>query len=26
VIGDAPATKLTFRANEGNIHISEVIW
>src|SRR5438105_741188 len=26
VIGDAPATKLSFRANEGNIHISEVIW
>src|SRR5437762_9279586 len=26
VIGDAPATKLTFRAGEGNIHISEVIW
>ena len=25
-IGDAPATKLTFRAGEGNIHISEVIW
>ena len=26
VIGDAPATKLNFRAGEGNIHISEVIW
>jgi hypothetical protein len=26
VIGDAPATKLSFRAREGNIHISEVIW
>jgi hypothetical protein len=26
VIGDAPATRLTFRAGEGNIHISEVIW
>ncbi len=26
VIGDAPATELTFRAGEGNIHISEVIW
>src|SRR5437667_3765038 len=26
VIGDTPATKLTFRAGEGNIHISEVIW
>ncbi len=26
VIGDAPATTLSFRANEGNIHISEVIW
>jgi hypothetical protein len=26
VIGDAPATKLTFRAGEGNIHVSEVIW
>src|SRR5438270_7549337 len=26
VIGDAPETKLTFRAGEGNIHISEVIW
>jgi hypothetical protein len=26
VIGDAPATNLSFRANEGNIHISEVIW
>src|SRR6478609_3322429 len=26
VIGDAPATKLTFRAGDGNIHISEVIW
>ena len=26
VIGDAPATKLSFRADEGNIHISEVIW
>src|SRR6266513_4681666 len=25
-IGDAPTTKLTFRASEGNIHISEVIW
>src|SRR5256714_10541917 len=25
-IGDAPATKLTFRAAEGNIHVSEVIW
>ena len=26
VIGDAPATKLTFGAGEGNIHISEEIW
>ena len=26
VIGDAPTTKLNFRASEGNIHISEVIW
>jgi hypothetical protein len=26
VIGDSPAFKLTFRAGEGNIHISEVIW
>ena len=26
VIGDAPATRLTFGAGEGNIHISEVIW
>jgi hypothetical protein len=26
VIGDAPAAKLSFRASEGNIHISEVIW
>jgi hypothetical protein len=26
VIGDAPAIKLTFRAGEGNIHVSEVIW
>ena len=26
VIGAAPATKLSFRAREGNIHISEVIW
>src|SRR6266567_2225512 len=26
VIGAAPATKLSFRASEGNIHISEVIW
>jgi len=26
VIGDAPATKLTFRAGDGNIHVSEVIW
>jgi hypothetical protein len=26
VIGDAPATKLSFRASEGNIHISELIW
>ena len=26
VIGDAPATKLNFRADDGNIHISEVIW
>ena len=26
VIGDAPATKLTFGAGEGNIHVSEVIW
>src|SRR5438067_7233309 len=26
VIGDAPATKLTFRAGEGKIHVSEVIW
>jgi len=26
VIGDAPATKLNVRADDGNIHISEVIW
>ena len=26
VIGDGPATKLIFRAGEGNIHVSEVIW
>jgi hypothetical protein len=26
VIGDGPATELTFRAGEGNIHVSEVIW
>ena len=26
VIGDGPATRLTFRAGEGNIHVSEVIW
>src|SRR5438552_8791941 len=26
VIGDAPATELTFRAGEGNIHMSEVMW
>lgn len=26
VIGDVPAIKLSFRAGEGNIHISEVIW
>src|SRR5438094_3300513 len=26
VIGDAPATTLSLRANEGNIHISAVIW
>ena len=26
VIGDAPAAKLNFRADDGNIHISEVIW
>ena len=26
VIGDAPATRLTFRAGDGNIHVSEVIW
>jgi hypothetical protein len=26
VIGDAPATKLNFRADSGNIHISRVIW
>jgi hypothetical protein len=26
IIGDAPATKLNFRADDGNIHISEVIW
>ena len=26
VIGDAPATKLNLRADDGNIHISEVIW
>ena len=26
VIGEAPATKLSFRAGDGNIHISEVIW
>lgn len=26
VIGEVPATKLNFRASEGNIHISEVIW
>jgi hypothetical protein len=26
VIGDAPGTKLSFRAGDGSIHISEVIW
>jgi hypothetical protein len=26
VIGDAPVAKLSFRASDGNIHISEVIW
>src|SRR5438552_6039075 len=26
VIGNAPATKLNFRADDGNIRISEVIW
>jgi len=26
VIGDAPATKLNVRADDGNIHISKVIW
>src|SRR5213082_542013 len=26
VIGDGPATRLTFRTGEGNIHVSEVIW
>ena len=26
VIGDAPAAKLSLRATDGNIHISEVIW
>src|SRR5437762_5193387 len=26
VIGDTPVAKLSFRASEGNIHISEVIW
>src|SRR5205823_3844467 len=26
VIGDAPAAKLSFRASDGNIRISEVIW
>jgi hypothetical protein len=26
LIGDAPATKLSLRASEGNIHLSEVIW
>ena len=26
VIGDTPVAKLSFRAREGNIHISEVIW
>src|SRR5437868_8498243 len=26
VIGDAPVATLSFRATEGNIHISEVIW
>lgn len=26
VIGDAPTTKLSFRASEGNIRVSEVIW
>src|SRR6478672_5601229 len=26
VIGEAPSTKLTFRAGDGNIHVSEVIW
>jgi hypothetical protein len=25
-IGDAPTTKLTLRATDGNIHIAEVIW
>jgi hypothetical protein len=26
VIGDAPATRLNLRADDGDIHISEVIW
>jgi hypothetical protein len=26
VIGDTPVARLSFRASEGNIHISEVIW
>jgi hypothetical protein len=26
VIGDAPTTKLSFRASQGNIRVSEVIW
>jgi hypothetical protein len=26
VIGSAPATKLNLRAEDGNIHVSEVIW
>jgi len=26
VIGDAPATKLNLRADDGSIHVSEVIW
>jgi hypothetical protein len=26
VVGDAPVTKLSFSAGEGNIHVSEVIW
>jgi hypothetical protein len=26
VIGDDATTKLSFRAGEGNIHVSEVIW